>query len=151
MKHFARLAIIASLAFLPDCSGDAKRFWDTVGTGVSAVSGATVPGYMVVIAVKTFDGLELAGAEYLGLRRCTATSGPVCRVPSATPIIKGARNAGRIARRDLKTELAAACAGDFAAARECSAGIPVASYNTLISANKTIEDSTAAWRAATGR
>ncbi len=146
-KHFASLALIASLAFLPDCSGDAKRFWD----GVSAVSSATVPGYAVVAAAKAFDGLELAGAEYLNLRRCTATSGPVCHVPSATPIIKGASQSGRIARRDLKAQLAQVCAADFAANRECAAGVPVASYNALIAANQSIEDATAAWRAATGK
>lgn len=151
MKHLSRLAGLAvaaaTLLVIPDCSGDAKRFWDGVGT----VANATVPGYTVVAAVQSFDGLELAGAEYLGLRRCTATSGPVCRVPSATPIIKGASQSGRIARTALKGQLMAVCAADFAAGRECSAGIPVGSYNALIAATKTIEDATAAWRVATGK
>lgn len=147
VKHFASIVLIAALAFLPDCSGDAKRFWDGIGT----VANATVPGYTVVAAVQSFDGLELAAAAYLGLPRCTATSGAACRIPSATPIIKGASQSGRIARTTLKGQLMAVCAADFAAGRECSAGIPVASYNTLIAASKTIEDSTAAWRVATGK
>lgn len=151
VKSFARLALIASFAFLPDCSGDAKRLWDTVGAVSGAVSTATVPGYTVVAAVQTFDGLELAGAAYLGLPRCTAMSGPACRVPSATPVIKGASRSGRVARSELKAQLRSVCAADFAAGRECSAGIPVASYDTLIAANKTIDDATAAWRIATGK
>lgn len=148
MKHFARIAAVALISIAATgCSKDFTRLWD----GVGAVANATVPGYTVVAAVQSFDGLELAGAAYLGLPRCTATSGPACRVPSATPIIKGASQSGRVARSELKRQLRAVCAADFAAGRECSAGIPVASYNTLIAANKTIEDSTAAWRAATGR
>ncbi len=148
MKHFARFAAAAALAsVLVGCSGDAKRFWD----GVGAVSSATVPGYTVVAAARAFDGSELLAAAYLGLPRCAATSGPFCRIPSATPVIKGAFQSGRLARDELKVQLRAACAVDFAAGRECSAGIPIASYNTLVAATKTIDEATAAYRAATGK
>lgn len=148
MKHFARFAaVVAAVAVLAGCSGDAKRFWD----GVGYVSRATVPGYTVVAAAQAFNGLELVGAAYLDLPRCTARSGPACRVPSATPIIKGAAHSGRIALDDLKVQLRAACAADFEASRECNAGIPVASYNTLVAATKTIDNATAAYRAATGK
>lgn len=152
MKHFASFALAASLAFaVSGCSGDAKRFWDDLGVVSGTVAGATVPGYTVVAAVQSFDGLELVGASYLGLRRCSATSGPLCRVPGATPILKGASQSGRVARATLESQLRAVCAADFAAGRQCTAGIPVASYNTLIAANKTIDDATAAYRAATGK
>lgn len=148
VKHVARLTVIAAIAFVATgCSEDIQRFW----SGVSAVSGATVPGYTVVAAAQAFDGSELMGAAYLRLQRCTATSGPVCRIPAATPIIKGAFGSGRIARDELKVQLRAACSADFAAGRECSAGIPVASYDTLVAATKTIDDATAAWRAATAK
>ncbi len=122
-----------------------------VGELFNTVSGTSVPGYTVVAAAQAFDGSELIGAAYLGLPRCTPTSGPACRAPSATPIIKGAFQSGRIARNELKAQVRIACAADFAASRECSAGIPVASYNTLIAATKTINDATAAYRAATGK
>ncbi len=148
MKHFSRIAIIvASLALLPDCSGNAARFWQGVGT----VSSATVPGYTVVAAAQAFDGSELLAAAYLDLQRCSATSGPVCRVPSATPVIKGAFRSGRLARNKLKALVRQACAAEFAAGQPCNAGIPVASYNTLVAATKTIDDATAAYRAATGK
>lgn len=149
MKHFGRLFAAAALVTtLAGCSAaDVGRLWQ----GAGAVSSATVPGYTVVAAAQSFDGSELVAAAYLGLPRCTATSGPFCRVPGATPIIKGAFRSGRIAREELKVQLRAACSADFAAAKECSAGIPVASYNTLIAATKTIDDATAAYRAATGK
>lgn len=147
MKHLARIALIASLALLAGCSGDTKRFWDVAET----VASASVPGYTVVAAAQAFDGSQLVAAAYLGLPRCTATSGPACRAPSATPVIKGAFRSGRIARNELKAQLRAACAADFRAGRECSAGIPVASYNTLVAATRTIDDATAAYRAATGK
>lgn len=149
MRHSFRNWIAASsLALvLAGCSGDAKRLWD----GIGAVSSTTVPGYTVVAAAQAFDGAELGAAAYLGLPRCTAASGPACRAPSATPVIKGAFRSGRIARDELKAQLRIACAADFAAARECSAGIPIASYNTLVAATRTIEDAIVAWRAATGK
>lgn len=146
MKKIANIIAAASLAFiLAGCAG--TRVGDLIGT----VSGATVPGYTVVAAVQSFDGLQLVGAAYLDLPRCTATSGVACRIPSATPVIKGAAQSGRIARNELKAQVRTACAADFAANRECSAGIPVASYSTLTAATKTIEDATAAYRAATGK
>lgn len=145
MKHF-RFALIASLALvLAGCVGK------NVTSLISTVSGATVPGYTVVAAAQAFDGSELIAAAYLRLPRCTAMSGPVCRVPSATPVIKGAFLSGRIARNALKAQVRQACAAEFAASQPCNAGIPVASYDTLVAATKTIDDATAAYRAATGK
>lgn len=141
MKQFA-LIIAAALA-LPGCS-NVTKFWESA-------SGATVPGSTVVAAAQAYDGIELVGAAYLGLPRCSPTGGPICRVSSATPIIKGAFGSGRIARNELKVQLRAACGAEYAAQKECAAGIPVASYNTLVAATKTIEDATAAYRAATGK
>jgi hypothetical protein len=146
VKRFARLAVAFALAVvLTGCAGT------RVGELFNTVSGATVPGYTVVAAAQAFDASEIAAAAYLGLPRCTATSGPACRIPSATPIIKGAFQSGRIARNELKVQLRAACTAEFNAGQPCSAGIPVASYNTLVAATKTIDDATAAWRAATGK
>lgn len=148
VKHLFRPALLAAaLSTLPGCSADVGRFF----AGVSAVTTATVPGYTVIAAAQAFDGSQLAAAAYLQLPRCSTWSGPACRAPSATPIIKGAFRSGRIARDEIKVQLRAACAPDFAVGRECSAGIPVASYNTLVAATKTIDDATSAYRAATGR
>lgn len=145
VRFFTRLSLATAIAvILSGCVG--TRVGDLIGT----VSGATVPGYTVVAAAQAFDGSELAAAAFLGLPRCPRNA-PLCRPPSATPIIKGAFQSGRIARNELKVQLRAACAADYAANRECTAGIPVASYNTLIAATKTIDDATAAWRAATGK
>lgn len=147
MFHVKRLAAVALLAMaLGGCAG-----LQTIVGDVRAVSGATVPGYAVVAASKTFDGTEVAAAAYLDLPNCARTSSPLCRVSGATPIIKGAFKSGRIARDALKVQLRAACAVDYAAGRECSAGIPVASYNTLVAATKTIEAQIAAYRTATGK
>lgn len=149
MKHFLRTCLIATslVLGLTGCSRDFQSFWD----GVSAVSTATVSATTVVVAAQSFDGLELVAAAYLDLPSCRAVSGPACRVPSATPIIKGAAKSGRIARNELKAQLRIACAAEYAAGKECTAGIPIASYNTLVAATKTIENATAAYRAVTGK
>lgn len=152
MKTIIRLAVTAGLALMAaGCSADFTRFFAGVGTVAGTVAGATVPGYTVIAAAQTFDGSQLVAAAYLRLPICRPTSGPACRVRSATSIIKGAFAAGRIARNELKVQLRAACAAEFAARTECTAGIPVASYNTLVAATRTIDDATAAWRAATGK
>lgn len=148
MKQHLKIVFAAVLALaVAGCSGDIKRFWDSA----TAISKTTVPGSVVLASAQAFDGAELFGAAYLDLPLCTARSGPACRIRSATPIIKGAFQSGRIARDELKAQLRIACAVEYAADKECTAGIPIANYNTLIAATKTIEDATAAWRMATGK
>lgn len=146
---FVRTVAVSLLAIaLGACSADFARFWQGVGAVTATVTSATVPGYTVIAAAQTFDGAQLAAAAYLRLPLCRGTS-VACRVASATPIIKGAFRSGRIARDELKVQVRTACREDFAARRECTAGIPVASYNTLVAATRTIDDATAAWRMAT--
>src|SRR6185436_19053369 len=108
-----------------------------------------VPGYTVVAAAQAFDGSQLVAAAYLRLPPCPASRSIGCRVPADTPIIKGAFLSGRIARSELLVQLRAACAAEYAAGAECTAGIPIASYNTLVAATRTIDDVTAAYRSAT--
>lgn len=139
------LPIVLALA-LAGCA-QMKNLWD----GIGAISGTTVSGQTVLIAAKTFDGVEIFATNYLSLRRCASDTRPICRESSATPIIKGAIQSGRIARNNLKTQLRAACAVEFAATQNCTAGIPIVNYNTLVAATNTIKDATAAYRAATNQ
>lgn len=141
------LVSIAAALAVASCSTGSSRLWE----GVEAVSSATVSAKTVFVAAQSFGGAELAAATYLGLRRCTEATRPICREPGATPIIKGASQSGRIARDELKAQLRVACAAEFAAGTECDKGIPVASYNTLVRATEAISRATAAYRTATGQ
>lgn len=122
-----------------------------LGAITGEVSGASVSATTVTVAAKSFDSLQLLAASYLGLKICTATNRPICREKAATPIINGAIQSGRIARNALKKQLRTACAAQFAQRVPCTAGIPVASYNTLVAATGAISDATSAYRAATNQ
>lgn len=148
MNHVLRLAIAAVVAStLAACTRDTQLFLE----GAHAVSTAEVSGTAIVVATRAFGGAELLAASYLNLRRCTQGTRPLCREASATPVIKGAVYSGRIARDELKAQLRAVCAAEYAVGAECTKGIPVASYNTLVRATKTLEDAMAAYRAATNQ
>lgn len=147
VKHLSKLLACAALSLTISGCAEISRFW----AGVSVVAGASVPGYQVVAAAQSFDASELVAAAYLRLPTCTVSSGPACHRPADTPLIKGAFLSGRIARDELKVQLRAACSTQYAANQECTAGIPVASYNTLVAATQTIDSATAVYRAAIGR
>lgn len=147
MKRLSTIAAIAAVSLAVTGCAQIASFW----AGVGVVAGATVPGYTVVAAAQSFDASELVAAAYLRLPTCTVSSGPACHRPADTPLIKGAFLSGRIARDELKVQLRAACSTQYAANQECTAGIPVASYNTLVAATQTIDSATAVYRAAIGR
>lgn len=71
-------------------------------TTLQAVTGARISATQVVIAANAFDALEATASGYLRLRRCTPTSGPVCRSPAATAQIVPAIRSGRVARNNLE-------------------------------------------------
>lgn len=147
MNRLSTIVAIAAVSLSVAGCAELSSFW----SGVGVVTGASVPGYQVVAAAQSFDASQLAAASYLRLPTCTALNNIGCHRPADTPIIKGAFLSGRIARNELKVQLRAACATQYAAGQECSTGIPVASYNTLIAATQTIDNATAAYRAATGK
>jgi hypothetical protein len=146
MKLIRILVASALMSVLASCQNGSGTLFDAVST----VSTASIPAQPAVAAIQAFDGVQVLAASYVSLRRCTATNRPICREAGATQIIRGAANSGRIARNEVKRQLRLACAQEFAQGAPCFKGIPVASYNTLIAASKTINDATAAYRAATG-
>lgn len=147
MKRLSTIVAIVAVSLSIAGCAELSSFW----SGVGVVTGASVPGYQVVAAAQSFDASELVAAAYLRLPACTAGRALGCHAPSDTPMINGAFRSGRIARDALKVQLRAACSTAYAANQECTAGIPVASYNTLVAATQTIDNATAAYRAATGK
>ena len=69
---------------------------------LTALTSSTVSTESVGIAVNGFDALEATATNYLRLRRCTGTNGPVCRDPAATAEIIPAVRAGRVARNNIE-------------------------------------------------
>lgn len=151
MNRFASTLAAASCALALASCGPGATLSNLLPAPLASALSASIPAKDVIVGSKTFDGLEVAAAGYLDLPVCRDSNRPFCHERSATPTIKGAVRSGRIARNMLKAQVRQACAQEFAAGVECTKGIPVASYNTLIAASKTIDDATAAWRAATNR
>lgn len=90
-KIFLALTLAVSLA---GCATFTKT-WD-------AVTGATVSPAAVIVAANAFDALEVTATNYLRLKKCTGTNGPVCRDPAATAKIIPAVRSGRVARNNLE-------------------------------------------------
>lgn len=95
-----------------------KRFLIVLGLSVSlagcanltnawnVLTSTSVSPTVVVVAVNTFDALEVTAANYLKLPRC-ASGGPVaCRDPGVTAKIIPAVRSGRGARNQLEQFIA---------------------------------------------
>lgn len=133
-----RAMLTAAVLVLPlGACAQIQTAWE-VATAASQVE---VSGQTVVVAIQAFDGAQVLATNYLRLPRCTSANRPICREPSARPIIKGAIYSGREARNNLKALLRS----------NAGKSIPVGNYNTLIAATNTIRDATAAYRAATNQ
>ncbi len=102
MKRFliTSLALIALALPLTNCA-EIQKVGDLF---TSATSGKVSPE-SVGIAVRAFDGVEVTAKNYLLLRRCTGSNGPICRDPAATPTIIAVIKSGRIARNNLQSFL----------------------------------------------
>lgn len=75
-------------------AGTLQKAWDV------ATSTKVSPAAMV-IARESFNVVEVTATKYLRLRKCSATSGPVCRSPVASrKIIPAVRN-GVLARNSM--------------------------------------------------
>ncbi|MDE2105527.1 MAG: hypothetical protein KGL39_50335 [Patescibacteria group bacterium] len=73
-----------------------------IQTAYDAVSGAKVSPTAVIVAGNSFDALEATATNYLRLKKCNGSNGPVCRDPKATAIIIPAVRSGRVARTNLE-------------------------------------------------
>ena len=107
----------------------------------NVVTGAQVSPQAVVVAASTFDAFEVTATNYLRLRRCTGSNGPICRDPAVTPKIIAAVRAGRVARNNLKA---------FLRAHPGQLG-PTGDYDALIAATQTLQQVLAAYQNAGGR
>lgn len=88
-----RIILTCTLAFsLSGCAALGK-----LDTAIGVLTGATVSPQAVIIASNTFDALEATATNYLRLKKCNGTNGPVCRDPAVTvklvPAVISARNA----------------------------------------------------------
>lgn len=67
----------------------------------SELASSHVSPSAVVIAANTFDALEASATNYLRLKRCSPTTGPICRDPAFTAKIIPVVRSGRVARDNL--------------------------------------------------
>lgn len=95
----------------------------------NTVTGASVSPTAVYVAANSFDAVEVTATNYLRLKKCSPSSGPVCRDPAATAKIIPAVRSGRVARNNLLA---------FMKANPGQLG-PVGLYNALTSATQTLQ------------
>src|SRR5665647_934483 len=89
--------ILISLTVVLSLAGCAKLTAD-----YNAITGATVSPTAVIVAANAFDAVEATATNYLTLKKCSATTGPVCRNVAATKVIIPAVRSGRTARNNLE-------------------------------------------------
>lgn len=138
---FKRFAVVAGLAVslalpLGSCS---TPFGQRITAAYQAVTQATISPEAVILAASAFDTVEITATNYVRLRRCTGSNGPICRDPKLMPTIKGAVYAGRVARNNLKA---------FLRTHPGQLG-PQGDYDALVSATRTLRDATAAYAGVT--
>src|SRR6185312_146307 len=114
------IPIILALS-LGGCAGLTNAYNTLSGTSVSPTA--------VYVAANAFDAVEVTATNYLKLKKCSATSGPVCRSVTATKQIIPAVRSGRVARTNLE---------NFMAQNPGALG-PVGLYNALTSATSTLQ------------
>lgn len=95
----------------------------------NTLNGTTVSPTAVYVAANAFDAVEVTATNYLKLKKCTGTNGPVCRSPVATKQIIPAVRSGRVARTNLE---------NFMAQNPGALG-PAGLYNALTSATATLQ------------
>lgn len=91
------------------------------GCQTVATTSPTMSPQTAVVAVNTFDALEVAATGYLQLPACSATVTIACRQATAVRTIVPAIRLGRTARNVIEAALISAGGG----------AIPLVSYNTL--------------------
>lgn len=89
-------AAILALSLLGGCAT-----FQRLDTAWTAVKSATVSPEGVIVSAKIFDAVEATATNYLKLKRCNGTNGPICRDPAVTKTIITAVRQGREARNSL--------------------------------------------------
>lgn len=96
MRKFPLILLLALLPVLGGCATVQR-----LEAAWQSVKSATVSPTGVVVTAKIFDALEATATNYLRLKRCSTTSGPICRDPAVTPRLIQAVHEGRAARDTL--------------------------------------------------
>ena len=117
-----KIIIALALAFGIAGCASIQNAYDTL-------NGTTVSPTAVYVAANAFDAVEATATNYLRLKKCSTTSGPVCRDPSATAKIIPAVRSGRVARTNLE---------QFMKDNPGALG-PVGLYNALTTATSTLQ------------
>jgi len=142
LRTLRSIAVVAALALsLGGCAG-LQKVSDAVGfvtSAAAAVENVQVSPEMVLIASNSFDAVQVTATNYLRLKRCTGTNGPLCRDPAYTPTIIATVKAGRVARDDLQK---------FMRDNPGSLG-KTGLYNALVQSIGTIKEMVATYAAAT--
>lgn len=69
--------------------------------GCQLLTEASVNPTAVIVAANGFDAVEATATNYLSLRRCAPTTGPVCRSPTVSKLIIANIRSGRLVRDKL--------------------------------------------------
>ena len=114
MKRFLRFAAtFALLAFvtvpLGACQTGGTDFFSKLGATISNVNTAytaattsTLPINQLVLARNAFNAAEVTATNFLRVKTCDGTNGPICRPAAATEKIASALLSGRAARNNLR-------------------------------------------------
>lgn len=123
VRTFVMLAMLAVVP-LSGCA-DITRLINAAST----VGTATVDPRTIIVARDIFNGVEVTATNYLRLKRCGATTTPVCRDPDVTAKIIPAVYSGRAVRNSL-TQFLRAHPGELG---------PKGLYDALIQATDTLQ------------
>lgn len=139
MKNIA-LALV--LAFSLSGCAQFQKSVERIQTAYEVVVAASVTPKQAVVAMQSYDVVAITATNYLRLRRCDGTNGPVCRDPALRTKIDAAIYAGRSARNNIKAYL------------KSNPGITeirLADYKVLTTATDTLLEATAVYRSAIGK
>lgn len=95
MRKIALIVAALMLAIPAGGCANLKNAWETLTT-------SQVSPTAVIVAANTFNALEATATNYLRLKRCDGTNGPVCRDPAVTAKLIPAIRSGRVARTNLE-------------------------------------------------
>ena len=103
MKRLCNLLAICLVGFsLAGCATFQK-----IEAAYQTVTSATVSPQAVIVAADSFDVVKITATNYLRLKRCSGSNGPICRDPVLTPKIIAWVKSGTVARDSLKAFLRA--------------------------------------------
>lgn len=140
MKHFNRFLSVALVCGLAALSSGCSKQLQEAKNFVQSVSTATISQNSVIIARVSFNSAQALATNYLRAKRCDGSNGPLCRDPALTVRIGNAVHSGRDARNAVTAFMK----------RNPGVAVPISNYDAMTTATSTINDLTAAYRAARG-